>query len=81
MAKPCCGQVRRRRRPRIDEALPSNPEVPGGVRLIYLGAGRMRVRGKASGLDYHVSDHHRRLTVHPDDIAGILGDRGFILAP
>jgi hypothetical protein len=49
--------------------------------VIYLGAGTKHVRGKGTGLEYHVSDHHRRLKVHRDDVAALLRNRAFILEP
>lgn len=77
--KPCCGQIPAPRDPAAD--LPANPEVPSGTVMIYLGSGQRRIVGKISGLTYHVSDHRRRFTVHPDDLPVLLKNRDIMLKP
>ena len=78
MTRGCCGQPRRRRR-RVEERIPENPKPPGGVDVIYLGAGHHQVVGSATGLVYHVSSQRRFFEAAPDDVDGILTDRDFIL--
>ena len=80
MNRPCCGQPSRRR-PVEREKLPPNPKVERGVAVIYLGAGYVHFHAPSTGLDYHASDHNRRLKVHRDDVKDVLRDRAFILAP
>lgn len=81
MASACCGYPTRRRRPDKAPAPPPNPTVRKGRRLLYLGVGTQMLRGSASGLAYHVSDHHRRVTVDVSDVSGLLRRRDVILAP
>ena len=85
MASGCCGQPAPRRRRRTaaqeTEALPGNPEVPGGVTLLYLGSGRKDLSGSGSGLTYAVSDRRRHFVAHPDDAPALLKNRFVILAP
>jgi hypothetical protein len=83
MIKGCCGQPTPRRfgAAREAEALPQNPQVTGGVRLLYLGAGRRDFPGPESGLTYVVSETRRNFVVHPDDAPGLLKRRFVILEP
>jgi hypothetical protein len=80
----CCGQPARRRARKAapEENLPENPAIDrGGVRLLYLGAGRRDFQGAQTGLRYVVSDHRRAFVAHPDDAGGLLRDRFVIEAP
>lgn len=78
----CCGQAGRRSRRRPPPApLPDNPRPPGGVRMIYLGAGAATVRGERSGLTYFLADHRRHFLAHPDDVSQITHSRDFIVEP
>lgn len=82
MGKPCCGQTARRRyktpaRPK----LPPNPQITGGIKLIYIGAGQKTIRGKSSGLKYHLSDYRRHFKADPEDVDDILKSRLFMLEP
>jgi len=81
MPSACCGYPTRRRRPEKPPALPPNPPVRNGRRLLYLGVGTDMLRGSVSGLVYHVSDHQRRVTVDVSDVPGLLRRRNVILAP
>ena len=75
----CCGQTPHRRDLAAD--LPDNPVVPEGTDVIYLGSGHRTIQGKASGLVYHVSDHRRRFSAHPDDVPTLLKNRDIMLKP
>lgn len=79
--KLCCGQMPKRKNASSKEPLPENPEIPNGVELIYLGAGYMKITGKASGLTYYVSDHLRKFVAAEDDSNEILRMKSFILRP
>jgi hypothetical protein len=82
MSSGCCGHPsRRRRQPELTQRLPPNPAVPGGVRLLFLGAGHEALRGPESNSRYHVSSGHRYFTVHAKDVPGLLRRRDVILAP
>lgn len=81
MPSACCGYPRRRRRPDKAPALPPNPTVRNGRRLLYLGVGTDMLRGSVSGHVYHVSDQQRRVTVDVSDVSGLLRRRDVILAP
>lgn len=76
---PCCGHPRRRSP--TPARLPANPVVRNGVRLLYLGSGGATLKGAASGLSYHVSDHRRDFTARVEDVAGLLHRRDVILSP
>jgi hypothetical protein len=73
MPKPCCGQRSRPRRlrPADDEALPSNPKIPGGKSMLYLGWGRRNLKGKVTGKTYYVSNSRRKFTVDAADVPSI----------
>jgi hypothetical protein len=77
----CCGQVPKRKKRSSDNNLPENPGITRGAELIYLGAGDLKIEGKASGLTYHVSDHRRRFKAEAGDVDVILKMPGFILKP
>jgi len=79
----CCGQPVRHRRSIASPtaALPANPKMPGGVRLLYLGSGLQSLRGQRSDLMYHVSEQRRWFTASPDDVNAFLRRRDVILAP
>jgi hypothetical protein len=78
----CCGQMSgtRARRP-APAKLPDNPNPEGGVRVIYVGTGYVKVKGKASGLTYVLADHRRHFRAHPNDLKDLLSSRDFILPP
>lgn len=67
------------REPRA-EALPPNPFVVDGVRLLYLGTTRRRVEGEATGFIYFVDGSRRDLDVAPADLPSVLKNRAFVLA-
>ena len=78
----CCGQTNRkpvRRTP--PEKLPPNPNVAGGIPIMYLGAGHIVIKGAVSGLIYHLSDRRRHFNVHPGDVDPLLSSRYFIVQP
>ena len=78
----CCGQLGKNRARRPAPAkLPDNPNPPGGVRVIYVGAGYVEVNGAASGLTYILADHRRHFLAHPTDVDKLLSSRDFILPP
>lgn len=78
----CCGQPGKRRvRKEPEENLPANPAIDGGIRLLYLGAGRREFEGAQTGFRYTVSDHRRQFVVHPDDARALLRNRFVIPAP
>lgn len=79
----CCGQPSSRKRTTKEpqERLPANPEIKGGVRLLYLGAGRRDLKGETTGVLYVVSDHRRSFIVHADDVRSLLRNRFVIPAP
>ena len=77
----CCGGDVRRRVVAVQQTLPPNPKIQGGVAVIYLGAGNIAVKGETTGAVYHASDHRRHLRVHTEDADSILRHRGFILKP
>lgn len=81
MGNGCCGQPMRRRLRPAPPALPSNPKVRRGVRLLYLGTGWEKLRGSASGLVYNVADYHRQFTAEEEDVPAFLKRRDLILAP
>jgi hypothetical protein len=81
MTKPCCGQAVRRRRGPVRPALPPNPKISRGVRLIYIGAGQKTIKGRISKLKYYLSDHRRHFTADPRDADDILKSRYFMLQP
>jgi hypothetical protein len=75
----CCGQIPKRKNE--NDELPENPEISSGTELIYLGSGDLKIEGESSGLNYFVSDHRRRFTVHPDDLMNLLRIPNIILRP
>ena len=79
----CCGHsLPRAPRPRAKVApLSANPTVYGGVHLIFLGAGRVTLTGKHSGLRYVVSDRRRHFKVDGRDVGEILVDARFMAKP
>jgi hypothetical protein len=79
----CCGQPLSRRARAAPEAerLPRNPQVLGGVNLLYLGSGRKDFKGSNSNLTYIVSEQRRNFVVHPDDAPALLKKRFVILEP
>lgn len=78
----CCGQPSRRRSSRAKrEPLPPNPTPERGVPMIFVGSGRRRVRGRASGLTYSVSGDRRHFRADEADVDQLLRDRAFILRP
>ena len=85
MANGCCGQptlrMRRRAAAKETEELPDNPEVPGGIPLLYLGSGRKDLHGSGSGLTYAVSERRRHFVAHPEDAPALIKNRCVILAP
>lgn len=81
MASGCCGQPAPRRRRPAPPALPPNPKVTGGIRLLYLGGGAQQIRGPATGLVYHASEHRRMFTAHAEDAPALARRRDVILAP
>lgn len=76
----CCGAVLYKRKKAENVIIP-NPKVINGVKVIYLGQGYLKLRGKASGLTYHASDHQRQFTVEEDDVTSILRYSHVILKP
>ena len=83
MASGCCGQPssRRPRGTKDAERLPRNPTVSGGVRLLYLGAGRRDLSGSKSGATYVVSSTRRGFVAHPADAPALLKNPFVILEP
>ena len=78
----CCGQMgKRRARHAPPEPLPDNPKPDGGVRMIYVGSGRVEVKGAHSGLTYILADYRRPFRAHPGDVNQLLRSRDFILQP
>lgn len=61
-------------------ALPPNPVVPQGVRMIYMGTSSKRIEGAATGFVYHAAPGRRDLLVHPDDVVSVLTNRAFVRA-
>jgi hypothetical protein len=80
MVEGCCGQLRPKRRVRVNrEPLPANPAPSGGIAMIYLGSGRRDLDGPRSGLRYFVSDHRRHFRADPRDVDLLLRRRDFML--
>ena len=77
----CCGQIPKQKKIVSLKKLPDNPIIRNGVEVIYIGAGTIKVNGKASGHTYYVSDHQRRVKVESDDVAGIIKTGLFIIKP
>ena len=77
----CCGQIPPKRNNKKEKILPENPGTSKGMELIYLGAGDMKIKGKASGLIYYVSNHQRRFKAEAGDVSDILKMSEFILKP
>lgn len=78
---PCCGDALPHPHPArrgAPTALPRNPSVASGVALVFLGAGKMVVKGRGSGLTYYVSEHRRHFVARREDVNGILVDRAFM---
>lgn len=61
-------------------ALPPNPVVPQGVRMLYMGTVPKRLEGAATGFVYHAAPERRELDVHPADVASVLMNRAFVRA-
>ena len=74
-----CGHPVRRRADRERRRI--NPAVPGGTRLLYVGAGPKVFAGSASGLTYYVSEQLRIFAAHPRDVEELLGHRDVVAAP
>lgn len=76
----CCGRGRKEKpRPLVaPAALPPNPKIPRGRSLVYVGGRIRHVRGKATGLVYHVGPGARFVRVHSDDLEQFLDDREFV---
>lgn len=81
MPSSCCGSYRKSKVNRSIEPLPTNPEIKGGIQVIYVGAGYQKIAGKISGYLYHVSDHHRHLKVASEDAPAILKRSDFMRKP
>jgi len=77
----CCGQISKGKNNTEDKNLPENPVVTSGLKIIYVGAGDLKLVGKTSGLTYYVSNLRRGFTADSRDAADILKDRSFILKP
>jgi hypothetical protein len=77
----CCGQIPKRKKILKEKDLPDNPAVTSGVEVIYVGAGSIEIKGKASGLLYYASGHKRRFKADPNDVAHIIKSGDFILNP
>ncbi len=77
----CCGgQVRRQDRS-IKEPLPTNPQIRGGMQILFIGTGNIRVKGNGTGSVYYASDHRRHLKVYKEDSESFLSKKYFILKP
>lgn len=61
-------------------ALPPNPDLPQGVRLLYMGTVPKRLEGAGTGLVYHAAPERRDLVVHPADVESVLTNRAFVRA-
>jgi hypothetical protein len=70
----CCGQPAPRRPAPRDHtvALPPNPSIPRGVRLLFIGDGRIALIGAGSGTTYTVSAQRRAFRVHTIDAPALL---------
>ena len=77
----CCGGHPRRRVHSVQQSLPPNPIIHGGVTIIYLGSGNITIKGANTGIPYYASDHRRQFKVHTEDAKSILRHRNFILNP
>ena len=78
----CCGKVGEKRTRRMPPPkLPGNPNPVGGVRVIYVGAGYIEVKGAESHLTYFLADHRRHFRAHPSDLKELMRSRDFILPP
>ena len=60
--------------------MPANPKISGGERFLFVGSGRMELAGNSSGNTYHVSDHRRAFSAHPDDVPDLLRHADIIRA-
>jgi hypothetical protein len=49
--------------------------------MIYVGSGRVEVKGIHSGLTYILADYRRHFRAHPGDVSQLLRLRDFILQP
>jgi hypothetical protein len=49
--------------------------------MIYVGSGRVDVKGVSSGLAYVLADYRRHFRAHPDDVSHLLRSPDFILQP
>ncbi len=77
----CCGSYSPQKKLNKKEFIPSNPKIKGGVALIYVGAGKKKFKGMATGFVYHVSDHSRHFNVHTEDADALLNDPAIIRKP
>jgi len=76
----CCGTVGPKRKIKIDK-IPPNPTIKNGVKLIYVGIGVAKFKGRKSGLTYFAADHQRFFKVADEDLNQALSKKEFILAP
>ena len=77
----CCGSFARQKVKIVKTSLPSNPKVQGGVAVIYLGSGNIKLTGAGTKLAYHASDHHRHFRVFAEDAESILTNPMIIHKP
>jgi hypothetical protein len=68
-------------RPRKEHALPKNPRVLAGQRMVYLGSALRVLRGPVSELEYHVAPTRRQFTADARDVDGLLRDKRVIVEP
>lgn len=77
----CCGSFARQKVKIIKTPIPPNPKVQGGVALIFLGSGDIKLTGSGTKSIYYASDHHRHFRVFADDAKSILRNPMIIHKP
>lgn len=77
----CCGSFARQKIKSVKTPIPPNPTVQGGVAVIFVGSGVIKLIGAATKSVYHASDHHRHLRIFKEDADSILNNKMMIYKP
>ncbi len=77
----CCGTYHNKKKPKVIENIPDNPKVAGGIAVIYVGSGYIKIDGAQSGFTYHASDHNRHFAVAHEDIDFVMKTKDIIYKP
>lgn len=77
----CCGSFARKKVKIIKTPLPPNPKVQGGISVIFLGSGDIKLTGAITKSVYYASDHHRHFKIFKEDAESIMKDPMIIHKP